>query len=138
MAECVFCGIVRGSIPSAKVYEDDEVIGFLDINPVSPGHILVIPKTHHESLTDLPPEKIAAVGRVLPRLARALVRATEAEGFNVFLSDGRCAGQEIMHVHFHLIARRPGDGVGIRPAPGRYAEGEMERYREAIVAALAT
>jgi len=132
MADCIFCKIVKGEIPSAKVYEDDDMLAFLDINPVSPGHTLVIPKHHCELATDLPVEQMVVVARVLPMVCRAVVKATHAEGFNIFQSNGRCAGQEIMHVHFHVIARRTGDGIGIRPAPGTYAEGEMERYRAAI------
>lgn len=136
MAECVFCSIVAGDIPCAKVYEDAQVLAFLDIHPVTPGHVLLIPKEHFPLLTDIPEETMAALGRAMPRLARALVRATGAQGFNVFQSNGHCAGQEIMHAHFHLIGRRAGDGIGIRPAPGAYRKGELERCRDAILSAL--
>ena len=132
MADCIFCKIVEGEIPSAKVYEDDNVLAFLDINPVSPGHVLVVPKRHYELLTDLPSDEMATIGSVLPGISSAVVKATDAEGFNVFQSNGRCAGQEIPHVHFHVIARRSGDGIGIRPAPGTYAEGELEKYRRLV------
>ena len=136
MANCIFCAIIQGQIPSAKVYEDNDVLAFMDINPVSPGHLLVIPKAHHECVTDMPDDLMAKVGAVLPRLCRAVVKATGAEGFNIFQSNGLCAGQEVMHVHFHIVARRPGDGIGLRPAPGTYAEGELATYRDRIAAAL--
>jgi len=134
--DCIFCKIVAGEIPSARLYEDDECLSFLDIFPLQPGHTLLIPKAHHERVTDLPDETMAALGRVLPRLARAVVAATGAKGFNVFQTNGKVSGQEVFHVHFHVIPRREGDGLGFRWKSGAYAEGELEGWRERISAAL--
>ena len=132
MDDCIFCRIVAGGLPAAKVYEDDHVLAFLDIAPVTPGHVLVIPKRHYPLLTDMPPEEMAALGGALPRISRAVAAATDADGFNIFQSNGPCSGQEIMHAHFHVIARREGDGIGMRPRPGKYGEGELEKCRDRI------
>ncbi|MFV1959762.1 MAG: HIT family protein [Planctomycetota bacterium] len=135
-ADCIFCQIVAGRIPSARIHEDDQVLAFLDIGPLQPGHTLVIPKAHHERLTDMPPEAMAALGSVLPVVARAVMEVTQAEGFNVFQTNGACAGQVVGHVHFHVIPRRSDDGLGFRWKPGTYGEGEMEVLRRRIAAAL--
>jgi histidine triad (HIT) family protein len=137
MSDCVFCRIAAGELPAAKVLETDAVLAFMDINPLSPGHVLVVPKRHYERLTDMPANAMAAVAKVLPAVARAAVAATKAEGFNVYQTNGACAGQQVAHVHFHIIPRRLGDGLGFRWNPRKYAEGEMERYRNLIARELA-
>lgn len=109
--KCVFCRIVAGEIPASKVYEDDAVLAFLDIAPINPGHILVIPKDHHYGVTTIP-EPLA--GRLLATAAKigaALLRAAKADGFNLLLSNGTCAGQVVQHAHLHVIPRFPDDGV---------------------------
>ena len=132
MSECIFCRIAAGELPSSSIYETDEVLAFLDINPLSPGHALVIPKKHAKLLTDMSAEEMAEVGRVLPTVARAVMAATKAEGFNVFQTNGACSGQQVGHVHFHIIPRNPNDGLGFRWHPGKYEEGEMEKHRRRI------
>ena len=120
MAETVFGKIVRGEIPCNKVYEDDQVVAFLDINPLSPGHTLVVPKEPAETLDRLSDESAAALGRVLPRLCRAVVAATGVEEYNVLENNGQGAHQAIAHVHFHIIPKpnsREGLGIGW-PAKG--------------------
>src|SRR4029077_1040642 len=104
-----------------KVYEDELVFAFLDINPLSPGHTLVIPKEQVATLDALSDESAAAVGRVLPRISRAVLRATGASDFNVLQNNGAAAHQAVFHVHFHIIPRLDGGGPGIgwgRPRPG--------------------
>lgn len=123
---CVFCKIVAGEIPSAKVFEDEHCLAFMDIGPLAPGHLLIIPKGHIELLWDLPPDTAAAIMAQLPRLSRAVMDATGAEGCNVLQNNGRASGQEVEHLHFHIIPRRTGDGLGYRWLPGSYGEGEME------------
>jgi histidine triad (HIT) family protein len=135
--DCIFCKIVAGEIPSARVFEDERTFAFLDIAPLSPGHTLVIPKDHHLLLTDMPAETMAAVGAVLPRVARAVVAATSADGFNLLQANGECAGQEVPHAHLHIIPRRAADGLGFRWKPGSYAEGEMEAMGNRIAEAVA-
>jgi histidine triad (HIT) family protein len=135
--DCVFCKIVQGEIPSARVLETDRAIAFLDINPVNLGHLLLLPRSHHESLLDLPEDDAAHVGALLPRLCRAVVAATGAEAFNLIVNNGRLAGQTVFHGHWHIIPRFPGDAVHW-PWPHRvYDAGEMPRMQERIRQALA-
>lgn len=105
MGETIFQKIIDGKVPCHKVYEDDRVIAFLDIGPLSRGHTLVVPKEKAETLDELSEESSAAVGRVLPRLARAVLKATGAKAFNVLQNNGAEAHQAVMHVHFHIIPR---------------------------------
>ena len=114
MADTIFGKIVRGEIPCNKVYEDDKVLAFLDINPLSAGHTLVVPKEAAETLDRLSDESAAALGRVLPRLCRAVVAATGVREYNVLENNGRGAHQAIDHVHFHIIPKpNARDGLGI-------------------------
>ena len=114
MAETVFSKIIAGEIPCFRVYEDQHVLAFLDINPLSRGHTLVIPKEPAETLDQLSDEAAAAIGRVLPRLSRAVLRATGATAYNILQNNGRMAHQAVMHVHFHIIPKyADGSGLGI-------------------------
>ncbi len=110
-SDCIFCKIVRGEISSARVIETDESVAFLDINPVIQGHTLLVPKAHYARLADLPDSLAGAVCALLPRLARAVVAATGAQGLNVIVNNGHAAGQTIDHCHWHLIPRFSGDPV---------------------------
>jgi histidine triad (HIT) family protein len=115
MTETVFGKIIRGEIPCNKVYEDERVLAFLDINPLSEGHVLVVPKEAAETLDRLSDESAAAVGRVLPRLCRAVVAVTGVKEYNVLENNGPVAHQAIAHVHFHIIPKpssREGLGIG--------------------------
>lgn len=116
--DTIFADIVAGRAPASRVYEDEDVLAFLDIRPLTPGHTLVIPKTPAPSLADLDPALGGKLFRVGQRLAAALRRSeVGAEGVNFFLADGITAGQEVFHVHLHVIPRRPGDGFGLRARP---------------------
>jgi histidine triad (HIT) family protein len=112
--DCVFCKIIAGDIPCHRVFENDHMLAFLDIAPLSQGHTVVIPKRHSERLEQLDPEVVAAIGRQLGLLGRRVVSATAAEGYNVLQNNGRVAGQVVPHVHFHIIPRRSDDGLGYR------------------------
>ena len=115
MADTIFGKIVRGEIPCSKVYEDDKIVAFLDINPLSVGHTLVVPKEPAETLDHLSDESAAALGRVLPRLCRAVIAATGVKEYNVLENNGTGAHQAIAHVHFHIIPKpnsREGLGIG--------------------------
>jgi len=103
----VFSKILAGEIPCHRLYEDDHVLAFLDVGPVARGHCLVIPKEPAVELDGLSDDAAAAVGRVLPRLVRAVKAATGCDGVNVLQNNGSAAGQAVMHVHFHLIPRYP-------------------------------
>ena len=110
----VFSKIISGEIPCHKVYEDAHVLAFLDINPLSRGHTLVIPKEEAAYLHELSEESAAAIGRVLPRIARAVVKATGVEHYNVLQNNGAPAHQAVFHVHFHIIPKPSSEeGLGI-------------------------
>jgi histidine triad (HIT) family protein len=110
MDECLFCGIVAGEIPSHTVYEDDETMAFLDANPLARGHTLVIPRAHHERVGDLPPDVAGAVGRTIAVVAPAVENAVDAPASTIAYNNGEAAGQEIPHVHAHVVPRAPDDG----------------------------
>ncbi len=109
----IFDKILAGDIPSYKVYEDEHVLAFLDIGPLSEGHTLVIPKERKAQLHQLSDEASAAIGRVLPRLCRAVMRATGCSDYNVLQNNGSAAHQVVMHVHFHIIPKFGREGLGI-------------------------
>ncbi len=114
MGDTIFHKILHGDIPCHKVYEDDHVLAFLDISPVSKGHTLVIPKEPAETLDQLSDESSAAIGRVLPRLCRAVLKATGAKSYNILQNNGAPAHQAVLHVHFHIIPKEDnGTGLGI-------------------------
>ncbi|UCE83647.1 MAG: HIT family protein [Deltaproteobacteria bacterium] len=136
MENCIFCKIVRGEIPSAKVLENEKVLAFLDINPVSKGHTLVIPKTHYASYPEMPADVLTALGEVLQKIGTAVKSQLDFAGFNVLLNNDRAAGQLIDHSHFHLIPRNVGDGVMDWPPVRPYAEGEMEAIRAVLASAV--
>ena len=136
MQDCIFCKIVRGEIPSATVFENDAVLAFLDINPVSKGHTLVIPKVHYASFAEIPADALAQLGEALRRISTAVTSQLTADGFNILLNNGRAAGQLIDHAHFHLVPRNEADGVMSWPAVHPYAEGEMEAIRSVLARAI--
>jgi histidine triad (HIT) family protein len=135
--DCIFCGIVDGEVPSRTVYEDENVQAFLDATPLSRGHTLVIPKNHHERVADMPDGDRDAVFEALGRLGPAVEAAVDADGLNVGMNDGEAAGQEVPHVHGHLVPRFEGDGGGavhsiVRTLPD-LSEEELDDIADAIV-----
>ena len=126
MADTIFTKILNNEIPCHRVYEDDKVVAFLDVNPLSKGHTLVIPREPAETLDKLSPESAAAIGKVLPRIARAVIAATGAREFNVLQNNGPGAHQAVMHVHFHIIPKYDdGTGLGIGWKATKLTEGEQ-------------
>ena len=117
MNDTIFSRIIRGEIPCHRVYEDDAVLAILDVFPLSPGHTLVIPKETAATLDQLSDASSAAIGRVLPRIARAVMAATGATAFNVLQNNGADAHQAIFHVHFHIIPRFADSGLGVGWSP---------------------
>jgi histidine triad (HIT) family protein len=136
MEDCIFCKIVRGEIPSAKVLETDIVLAFLDINPVSKGHTLVIPKDHYAAFPEIPANVLVGMGEVLQEIGTAVKSELNSAGFNILLNNDRAAGQLINHSHFHLIPRNEADGVMAWPPVLAYAESEMETIRAALATAV--
>ena len=110
MEECLFCKIVMGEIPSDKVYEDSEVIAFLDINPRNPGHTLVVPKKHYETIMEMPENEASELFKVVKKMAVAVKKGIKADGISIGQSNERAAGQVIPHVHFHVIPRFLSEG----------------------------
>ena len=118
MPDCIFCQILAGASPASFVYRDDVCAAFMDIQPVNPGHVLVIPNTHAAYLADLHADTAAHLARITQRLAAAVRQSgVRCEGVNLFLADGEAAGQEVFHVHWHVIPRFAGDGFGFRFGP---------------------
>ena len=138
MSETIFSKIIRGEIPCHKVYEDQHVLAFLDIGPLSQGHTLVIPKEARATLDQLSDDSAAAIGRVLPRLCRAVMRATGATAYNILQNNGAAAHQAVMHVHFHIIpkfeSRPDGNGLGIVWKPQKLEGGEALASKIAAIA----
>ncbi len=108
--DCLFCKIASGKIPSTKVYEDDAVFAFLDIYPASEGHTLVTPKKHFRDFTDMSAEDVASLFEVARKITAAVEKAFSADGSNIGINNGEAAGQEVPHVHVHVIPRKKGDG----------------------------
>jgi len=137
MATCTFCRIIAGESPASFVYEDDLVCAFLDIQPVQPGHLLIVPRKHATSLCQLSTEKGERMMAVAQRFVRVLREgaAVPCEGVNLFLADGNVAGQEVPHVHLHVIPRTSTDGFGLRfgAAYGtRPDRTELDRIADAV------
>jgi histidine triad (HIT) family protein len=110
--DCIFCRIVDGDLPARTVYEDDETLAFLDTNPLAPGHTLVVPKAHHEQLEEVGSETAASMFQTLHALVGPVQEAVDADGSTVGFNNGPAAGQEVPHVHGHIIPRFDGDGGG--------------------------
>ena len=134
--DCIFCRIVAGDIPGRVVYETDDVLAFLDANPLAAGHTLVIPKAHHERVGDMPGDVAAAVGEALSVVAPAVEAAVDAPGTTIAYNNGEAAGQEVPHAHAHIVPRHEGDGTG--PIHGMFADrpslddGELDDIAESI------
>ncbi len=138
MSETIFTRIIRGDIPSHRVYEDEKVFAFLDIAPLSPGHTLVVPKEPAATLDALSEESAAAVGRVLPRIARAVMAATGTLDYNVLQNNGAAAHQAVPHVHFHVIPKPDGArGLGVGWPSGRLEADAGKKMAAAVAAELA-
>ncbi len=132
MADCVFCKIIAGEIPAAKLVETDKVVSFLDANPVNPGHALIVPRRHASSFLDLQQNELHVMIFVARRVAAALTEATGSPAFNILQNDGEAAGQVVDHCHMHVIPRAPDDGFSLGWRQLSYEEGELEALQEAI------
>jgi len=126
IAPTIFDKILAKEIPSHCVYEDEHVYSFLDINPIAPGHTLVIPRERSCFVHDLSDDAAAALGRALPRICRAVLAATGAEHYNILQNNGAPAHQAVFHVHFHVIPRIGDRGLGIGWKPGSLESKEAE------------
>ena len=131
MENCVFCKIVNGQLPSSKIYEDDKVLAFLDIEPVNVGHTLVISKKHYVNIYDMPEAVLLDVMKVAQRVAKA-IKNIPADGVNVTMNNDPAAGQVVFHSHIHVIPRLKDDGFGLWKGKKGYKDGEREKIVEKI------
>jgi len=128
---CIFCKIIAGQIPCHRLYEDEHVLAFLDVGPLSAGHALIIPKGHYKTVDVMPDEVASSVGRCLPKLSKAILQATGSTDWNLLQNNGEPAGQEVLHAHFHIIPRAkgtdlndatPGNGLPKRRWPAQQVD----------------
>jgi histidine triad (HIT) family protein len=129
---CIFCKIAAGQIPSFKVYEDDIVLAFLDVGPLVRGHTLVIPRQHHATVMEIPPETLGAINERIPRLARAVLAATGAPACHVLVNNGTEAMQSVAHLHYHIIPRQAGDQFRIPWNSGTLDKNQAQDLTQAI------
>lgn len=129
--DCLFCKIISGDVPSHKVYEDDNVLAFLDIAPVNYGHVIVIPKKHYANLEEISDKELSQVMEVVKKIGKSLKDNLEVSGYNICENNDPVAGQVVPHVHFHVIPRKEGDGLELWPQ-GRYGDGEAEEIAKKI------
>lgn len=122
---CIFCKIINGEIPCYKVYEDENVLAFLDIKPLNPGHTLVVPKKHYENLEEINEEDLTALILAIKKIGALIKEKLGVAGYNVSANNGAVAGQEVPHLHFHIIPRHENDGLSPWPRK-EYKEGEAE------------
>ena len=130
--DCSFCKMVAGEIPVTKIYEDEVVLAFLDIGPISDGHTLVISKQHFEKLHECPAEVLGDIASRLGKIGQAVCDGMNSAGYNVLCNNGRAAGQLIGHLHFHIIPRNADDGLFARWPSYKYQEGQAEKIAEKI------
>ena len=130
--ECIFCRIIKGEIPSYRVYEDADIYGFLDISPVAAGHLLLVPKGHYASVLDVPEEMGLAVLRAISRMGNAVIETMNADGFNLLQNTHEAAGQTVFHAHWHIIPRFHGDGLKHWPQMDAPDKNRMQSITEAL------
>ena len=133
--DCIFCKIIKGELPSFKVYEDRHTLAFLDIVPVNYGHTLVIPKKHYSNMEEIPEKELKEVIVTVKMVGKALKEGLGVEGYNVGENNDPVAGQIIAHLHFHVIPRSAGDGLALWPQ-GKYGDGEAEEALDKIKKAI--
>jgi histidine triad (HIT) family protein len=137
MADTIFGKILRGEIPCHKVYEDDLVLSFLDVMPLSKGHTLLIPKEPAATLDALSDESAAAIGRVLPRICRAVMKVTGTSAYNILQNNGADAHQAVFHVHFHIIPKpNDAEGLGVGWPAGKLDQASAPDFARALREAL--
>jgi len=129
--DCIFCKIVAGELPCYQIYEDNNFLAFLDIQPISKGHTLIIPKKHYHTFLETPVEILTQMTPVIHKIGQALLKATQADGLNFGLNNGSAAGQIIMHTHFHIIPRFNNDGLHTWPSI-ECSEKEFKKITEDI------
>ena len=133
MSDCVFCALVAGEREASVVYEDDRILGFMDIHPVNPGHVLLVPKEHATAMADVEEDTGAHVFRIAMRMQQAIRRSgVRCEGINLFVADGEAAFQDVFHFHLHVIPRFEGDPFKIEADWKEAPRSELDRAATGI------
>jgi histidine triad (HIT) family protein len=130
--QCIFCHIISKRVQSRIVYEDDQVMGVLDINPANPGHVLLLPKEHFSVSPQMPDDLVAHMGMIAKGLSKAMLRALGAQGTTILAANGVAAGQRASHFMMHVIPRREGDNVGIAPPQGQVSEEQLKMFTDTL------
>ncbi len=130
--DCIFCKIVKGDIPCAKIFEDEKVVSFLDIGPANKGHALIVTKEHYETLLDVPDEVLDDLMNKAKKISRAMSSAIGAEGINILMNNKKVAGQLVPHAHVHIIPRFNGDGIELNWKTKKYDDKEIDEFKEKI------
>ena len=133
--DCIFCKIIRQDLPCHKIYEDEKIFAFLDILPISPGHTIVVPKDHMSDVENLRTEDFSAMASAVKKIGRAMLDGLGVMGYSVLLDNKSAANQHVPHIHFHIVPRAEGDGLGRWPQGG-YGEGEAEACVKKIAGKL--
>lgn len=132
MNDCVFCKIVNRTLDAEILFENEQALAILDINPIHHGHALVLPKVHCSDFLALPPVTFQKMMEAVQVVAKAMTRALKLEGFNIFSNNGRIAGQSVFHFHFHITPRYKNDNIRFVLELKKYANGEMRKYGDLI------
>ena len=135
-SDCIFCKIVEGGLPAYKVYEDASVLAFLDIFPIHPGHVLVVPKNHYMDIFDTPEAELQKIIAAAKKISPAVMKATKADAINIGMNNKPASGQVVMHVHLHVIPRYKDDGLKTWPQRPYNNDAEKEHAAAAIKNAL--
>jgi len=136
MTDCIFCKIITGDIPSTKVHEDDQLLVIMNIHPVTPGHLLIIPKQHFADTLEADDNVVSALALATKKIAPAVMTATGAPGFNLIVNTGAAAGQVIFHAHWHIIPRHDDDGLAHWPGNQNATTAEIEQVAMTIKSTL--
>lgn len=130
--KCIFCDIIKGIEPAEIIYQDEDVISFLDIRPINFGHALVIPKNHYENFLAVPSKEINSVINITQKIADGVSKGLGCDGFNIIANNGTAAGQTVFHFHFHIIPRYKTDTFKYRPKLKNYENGSMKDFADKI------
>lgn len=135
--DCIFCRIISGEIPADKVYEDKDILAFLDISPANKGHTLVVPKKHYETILDVPKDLLCNIMIAVRKISKAIIDSLDVPAFYVRINNFKEAGQVVPHLHVHIIPRFSGDGLQQWPTK-KYENGETKEIAEKIRGHLKT
>jgi histidine triad (HIT) family protein len=132
MQNCIFCQIIEGKVDSKKVYEDDKCLAILDINPATPGHVLLMPKEHYAIMPVIPEDVIKHLFMISKQISNALLKSLQSQGTNIFVANGAAAGQKAQHFMLHVIPRMENDGLNLNLVPGKVDENTLEQLRKTL------